>query len=198
MYADLAGDGFELVAAAQDTGGPEVADRYYAEANATFTSLFDVEHAVTALYDLVNVPSGIWIDEEGVLVRPGEVAYSKQWTFGTLVVGDDRYAEALRDWVAKGAASEYALDPEAVEQRLASTNPHRSEADEHFRQAVKLHLRGETNEAEHHFAEAQRLDPANWNYHRQPWSFDPENAGAKWRQKFEELEGRPYYAPADL
>jgi len=63
---------------------------------------------------------------------------------------------------------------------------------------VFLHGRGDEEEAARHWQRAQQLDPANWNYHRQEWAFDAATQGLKWRAKFEELDGRPYYEPADL
>ena len=145
------------------------------------------------------MPTGIWIDEKGRIVRAPEVAYSKRWTFGTLVAGDDRYAEGLRDWVAKGEASSFVMSSEALTKKLAPRKPERSRADVHFKLAVHLHRRGKAEAARRHWEESQRLAPDNWNYHRQDWAFRPaEERRASWRRKFEELEGAPYYEPADL
>ena len=85
----------------------------------SFPALIDPTHTVTRLYGMVNVPSGVWIDEEGRIVRPPETAYSRRHRFGPIVVGDERYTAALRDWVARGAESEYALDAEELAARLA-------------------------------------------------------------------------------
>ena len=57
---------------------------------------------------------------------------------------------------------------------------------------------GRPEEAVAPFLEAQRLDPDNWNYHRQPWSFDPSSSGEKFRAKYETLKGAPYYAEPEL
>ena len=43
----------------------------------------------------------------------------------------------------------------------------------------------------------QALNPDDWNYHRQDWSFTPGEAGAKWMEKFQKLE-EPYYPKLEL
>ena len=59
---------------AQDTGGVPVAKPFYDAAKATFTALVDVNHTVSSLYDMVNVPTAVWIDETGKIVRHDEDA----------------------------------------------------------------------------------------------------------------------------
>jgi tetratricopeptide (TPR) repeat protein len=81
---------------------------------------------------------------------------------------------------------------------LQPSNPRRSEADAQFQLAAYLQQRGGADAAKEHFQRAQELDPENWNYHRQAWSFDPTGAGARWQIKFRALGDRPYYTPADL
>ena len=56
---------FIILAAAQDTGGIEVAAPWYSQAEASFVALVDESHTISSLYNLVNVPSAVWIDEEG-------------------------------------------------------------------------------------------------------------------------------------
>ena len=181
---------------AQDTGGTSAAGPHYDAASTTFASLIDTSHAITSLYGMLNVPSGVWIDEQGRIVRPPEVAYSRQWTFGDLTVGDDRYAEAVRDWVRSGADSAYLPSAQELRERLTDSNPDRPLADAHFKLAVYFHEQGRAESAARHWRAAQELDPDNWNYHRQEWVFDPQTSGAKWLEKFRGLGDRPYYEPA--
>ncbi len=37
--------------------------------------LIDVQHTVATLHNMVNVPTGVWFDETGRIVRPNETAY---------------------------------------------------------------------------------------------------------------------------
>ena len=58
---------------AQDTGGVKDAGKWITDAKATYTVLIDQEHLVSKLYHMVNVPTGVWINEQGRIVRPNEV-----------------------------------------------------------------------------------------------------------------------------
>lgn len=55
---------------------------------------------------------------------------------------------------------------------------------------------GDFERATTYFERAQRLNPGDWNYHRQEWSFHP-NAGRKWLEKFQLLD-TPYYPTLDI
>lgn len=183
------------MAAAQDTGGEQAAGQYYDRAKARFTTLLDPTHAVTRAFGMVNVPSAVWIDENGRLVRPPETAWTKRYQFGGIAVGEEPYADALRDWAAKGAQSTYTMSADELRAALKPRNPQRPLADAHFALAVHLHRSGRAEEAAAPFLEAQRLDPDNWNFHRQAWAFDPTSAAGKFFKKFQALEGKPYYEP---
>ena len=147
---------------------------------------------------MVNVPAGVWIDEEGRIVRPPEVAYSKTNKFLSIEVKGDDYVAGVRDWVEKGAASRYALKPEEVKKRLAPRAPEHDLADANFKLGVHFHAAGDAALADKYWAEAQRLRPESWNYHRQDWSFTPKEANTNWMKKFQALGGKPYYEPLDL
>jgi hypothetical protein len=197
VYEELRDRGLEIVAVAQDAAGEEAAGPFYEAARATFTTLVDRQHLVSSLYEMVNVPTGVMIDEEGRVVRFDEGTYTRTYQAGTLTFGTDEYVPMLRDWVEKGAASEYAFGPEEMAERLPQRDEGELLADAHFRLGVHLFERGEREAAEAHWAEAQRLHPESWNYHRQDWSFTPEEAGRRWLEKFRALEGKPYYAPLE-
>jgi hypothetical protein len=197
VYEELGGDGFELIAVAQDTAGETAAGPFYDAAEATYTTLVDPQHLVSSLFDMVNVPTGVMIDEEGRVVRYDEGTYTRTYQAGTLTFGTDEYVPMLRDWVANGAASRYVFSPEQMAERLPGRDAAELRADAEFRLGVHLFARGAREAAEAHWAEAQRLHPESWNYHRQDWSFTPSEAGSKWFQKFQSLAGEPYYAPLE-
>ena len=75
----------------------DAAGKFYDAAAATFATLIDVGHTVSSLYNMTNVPTGVWIDEQGVIVRPNEVAYSRNVDFrnGAIAVNGDDYVAAL-------------------------------------------------------------------------------------------------------
>ena len=151
---------------------------------------------------MVNVPTGVWINEEGVIVRPNEVAYSSatELTLGgkKLSAAGDEYVAALRDWVAKGADSVYAMSPEEIAKRTAPRTNNDALAEAHFQLGVHFNGSGNDELANKHWESAQVLRPDSWNYHRQDWSFTPKEAGKNWMEKFLGLGDEEYYEPLDL
>lgn len=201
MYAELQDRNFEIVAAAQDTGGEAAAGKWYDAAKATYTALIDVQHSVSSAYQFINVPMGIWIDERGRVVRPAEPAWT---TNQTMKIGDksidtegEVYVAALRDWVKNGESSQYALSDEEFARRVKPRTAAEMEADASFKLAVWFHERGNQEMAGKYWQRAQQLNPGDWNYHRQEWSFTPQEAGKKWREKFDRLE-QPYYPKLEI
>ncbi len=86
--------------------------------------------------------------------------------------GQDRsgYADALRDWVDRGADSVHALTPDEVVARSQPRPVSVSQAAAHFELATHLWAAGERHGALAHFRDAHRLQPGNWTYKRQAWS----------------------------
>ena len=161
--------------------------------------MIDVTHKVSTLYNMINVPTGVWIDEDGRIVRPNEVAFSKNVAFGSIEVNGDDYADALRDWVARGEKSIYHMTPDEVTGRLGQRSSDEALADANSKLASYFHQKGNGALAEKYWVAAQRLNPESWNYHRQNWAFIPtEQRRRNWRDKFDALGERPYYAPLDL
>ena len=89
-----------------------------------------------------------------------------------LTSGQDRdgYPDAIRDWVAKGAASEFALTPDEVIARSQPRPISMSEGAAHFELANHLWRGGDRARAIEHFNGCHRLQPDNWTYKRQAWS----------------------------
>jgi hypothetical protein len=82
----------------------------------------------------------------------------------------DAYPDAIRDWVAKGAASEFALTPDEVVARSQPRPLTKSEGAAHFELANHLWRSGRRDAAIAHFNACFRLQPDNWTYKRQAWS----------------------------
>ena len=156
---------------------------------------------MSSAFQFTNVPTGVWIDERGRVVRPGEPAWttSRTSTFGgkSLVTEGVDYVAAIRDWVANGDRSVYALSDAAFAERVKPRSADEMDAEANFALAVWFHHARLPELAKKHFARAQQLNPNDWNYHRQDWSFTPGEAGAKWLDKFQKLE-QPYYPKLEL
>jgi hypothetical protein len=86
--------------------------------------------------------------------------------------GQDRegYANAIRDWADKGAASQYTFTPSEVVSGSEPRSPHVSAGAAHFELANHLWRSGRRELAIAHFNECHRLQPGNWTYKRQAWS----------------------------
>lgn len=201
LYAELKDRNFEIVAAAQDTGGEAAAGRWYDRANATFTTLIDAQHAVSSAYQFINVPMGIWIDEAGRVVRPAEPAWNTDQVMKispekNIVTEGRVYTDALRDWVSNGERSRLTLSGEEFARRVKPRSAAEMEADASFKLAVWFHQNGNDALAAKYWEHAQQLNPDDWNYHRQEWTFGPD-ASKKWMEKFQKLD-KPYYAPLDI
>ena len=201
MYEELKDKTFDIVAAAQDTGGEAAAGQWYDKAKATYTTLIDVPHAISTAYQFINVPMGVWIDERGCVVRPAEPAWTTDTTMKigqkSIVTEGVEYLAALRDWVAHGEKSSYVLSDEEFARRVKPRSAAEREADASFKLGVYFHQNGNQQLAAKYFEHAQKLNPDDWNYHRQEWSFTPEEAGKKWLEKFNGLD-QPYYPKLDI
>jgi hypothetical protein len=201
VYEELKDRNFEVIAAAQDTGGEAAAGEWYDKAKATYTTLIDVPHSISSAYQFINVPMGIWIDEKGKVVRPAEPAWTTNSTLKigakSIVTEGETYLSALRDWVNNGEHSVYAMSDEEFARRVKPRSANEMEAEASFKLAVWFHAKGNNELAAKYFERAQKLNPDDWNYHRQDWSFTPQEAGKKWLEKFNKLD-EPYYPKLEI
>jgi hypothetical protein len=176
--------GLEVVTVGLEMGGADVLRPFIEDASPQHPSLVDETHRMDALFGVTNIPSGIWIDEEGVIVRPHESAVPppvmrpdkdgnpQPWGMGGRFGFDaDSYAAMLRDWVRRGPDSEYALSPTEVVARSHPQSVEVSQAAAHFELAQHLwRQEGFSERALAHFAQAHTLQPDNITYKRQAYS----------------------------
>lgn len=190
LRTELRPRGLEIVTVALEARGAETAGPWILRAAPDHPSLIDEAHVMDALFGVVNVPSGIWIDEDGIVVRPPEPAHPRRPAYlgravppdaspadrerielvNALHVEAERYVAALRDWVAHGRESPYALAPDEVVRRSRPRPMGEATAAAHFALGQALHTRGAQGAAVEHFREAHRLHPTNWTYRRDAWS----------------------------
>ena len=74
LYEELKDRRFVVLAVALDSGGAASAGQWILAAKPTYPCLIDERHVVAELYGMGNVPSAVWIDEAGQIVRPTEAA----------------------------------------------------------------------------------------------------------------------------
>jgi len=215
LYEELRDRRFVVLAVALDSGGAESAGQWILAAKPTYPCLIDERHVVAELYGMVNVPSAVWIDEAGRIVRPTEVAgvsdaFRTQMDRKTKQMSAEgiadrqrtrkAYLNALRDWSAKGTKSTFVLSGDEVRRRSSGPNAEHALAAAHFRLGQFLHAQGHQEAALPYFSEARRLHPGSWSYRRQTWELEePGKAGGPdfW-STVDALGDRPYYPPVTL
>jgi tetratricopeptide (TPR) repeat protein len=87
------------------------------------------------------------------------------------------YHAALRDWVSKGAASEFAMSPEKVIERSRPRDENSALGHAHFELASELEIQGQHELAIKHFRAAHELVPDSWTFRRQAWSLEKVGEG---------------------
>ena len=177
VYEQLKDQNFEIIAVAQDTLGEAAAGEWYDAAPLTYTTLIDVTHRITTHYNLVNVPSGIWVDEQGRVRRIDEGTYSRVLPIGNGSVGTDDYTPAVHDWVTQGEDSPYVWSRGEVVERIRRKTSDETLANPTFKLGVYFLVQGNETLARHYWEAAQQLAPDNWNFHRQDWNLTEGLAG---------------------
>ena len=215
--------GLEVVTVALDVDA-EQARPFIEQAHAEHPSLIDSAHVTDELFGFVNVPNGVWIDEDGKIVRPAEQAHPGRNEFtesfrtidlSTLPpdVADilrearkitsepELYLEMVEDWIEHGAASRYAHTPDEVIRRSQPRPDAHARAAAEFELGQWLHRTGDHAAAIPHWREAHRLFPENWTYKRQAWNFeDPMRQGhtdaydGSWYEDIKAIGAENYYA----
>ena len=159
---------------AQDSGGPEAADKWFDRASPTYRCVVDPTHEISSLFGWVNVPSAAWIDEDGRIVRSNEGVYPGEATvrfgLGKVRLGGNAFARATRDWINRGADSEHVWSSEELSERLKPVDRDTLLAEATFKLALHFEAVGDSERAWRHFTAAQHLAPDNWNYLRQGWT----------------------------
>ena len=216
LYQELGPKGFVPITVAFDSAGKPAVEPWIAAAKSTYPSLIDQRHIVAELYDMVNVPTAVWIDERGRIVRPSEPAGSTdafrsmdRKTFqmppekiAEMQTRRQAYQDALRDWVANGDQSKFALSEQEVLRRMHTPNDDQVRAAANFRLGEYLFVKGHRDAAQQYLAEARRLRPESWNYTRQALSLrDPTNplaaSGDEFWDAVEALGSKKYYPTSD-
>ncbi|MGH7788051.1 MAG: redoxin domain-containing protein [Candidatus Binatia bacterium] len=195
LHEELEDEGFTVITVALDKSADD-ARPFIEAAQPTHPSLVDSDHRLADLYGMINVPTAVWIDEEGRIARPNEVAFGNDMFKELTNFESAAYLDAVRAWVREGrlpfdrsAARQHQMLPNADEQ-LARTE---------FAVAWHLHQRGRTEAAVRHFARAGELSPNDWTIRRAAMpimGIDPMTS-PQFLALFQEWtdRGRPYYTP---
>ena len=200
-----------VVAVAEESRGAEHARQWIDAAKSDYWQLVDTEHRLEDLYNLVNVPQAVWIDEQGRIVRPPETAGStdhfRRMDLKTRTMSPEdqaarlaarqAYLDAVRAWVRTG---QYALASDKARAGLPRVTPQMAEARARFRLGVWLRANGRAAEGDRQMAEASRLYPEAWSMWRQAADLDEvgKASGPEFWARVQALGDKPYYPPAKL
>ncbi len=160
--------------ALQDELGPEglnviaVAFDQTAEAVAPFATgitlpvLYDPSHLLSELYAITNVPTVVWIDASGTIVRPNTPAFGTDLFADFHGVPAGPHLDAIRAWVRDGSIDPSASAPDAV----AELSDDELAARLWFRIGAHLHRVGRDEDAAVPFATAAALAPLDFTVAR--------------------------------
>jgi hypothetical protein len=205
VYEEINDPNFVIICVAEDTGGEAAAGPIFDAANPTYVQIVDEDHVISSAFNFVNVPSAAWIDEKGKIVRIDEGTYAKTHEFGegeqAISFGTDVYSPALKDWVAKGADSEYVQSVTTVTGNIRELSFDQLKADAAFRLANLFRGHGQKEKAEQYWDMAQSLNPDSINFIRQNLTLTEEGSGGETFMKLMGeyvSQGKDFYRPLDI
>jgi hypothetical protein len=183
-----------VITVALDRSNDDVRE-YISAAAPSHPSLIDSEHRLADLYGIINVPTGVWIDERGRIVRPNFVAFANDAFIDFHGIPSAPHLEALRAWVREGRPA--MSDEEVRESQMMPTREEQLARAE-FGLAWYLVRNGMPEAAEPHFTRAGELSPDDFTIRRGSMpirGIDP--MGPKFLELYQEWNerGRPYYRP---
>ena len=217
MYDEVKDEDFIIIAVAEESRGAETAREFIEEAKPAYVSLIDTEHHVADLYNMVNVPQSVWINEAGQIVRPAETAGShdgwRAMNREDMSVPDDAaaliakaqqtYVGAVRDWAVNGSASKHVFNSQQARAHLSLPDASVATANANFRLGRYLHSVGNTKEAEVFLKTASDLRPESWNIFRQAMNLKELGpmglaADEAFFERVDALGAGRYYPPPDI
>jgi len=142
---------------------PEDPREFIEAAVPTHPSVIDPEHRVAELYHIVNVPTLIWIDEAGTIVRPHDSQYGTDTFTAFHGKQSEPYLDMVRAWVRDGSG---ALPHDEVRSHRLLPTPESQLARSEWALAQWLSERGRGEAAERHFRRADELAPHDWTIRR--------------------------------
>ena len=182
---ELAGDGLQIITVAVDEDASAV--RRWVQPD--LPTAVDPEHRLSDVFGIVNVPSTVWLDEEGRVVKPPTIAPGDDQFREFTAVDADRHHDALRAWVRDGSVPVVADPGDDEDVRRA-----RAER----RLAAWLHRNGHAELAEQHFQAAIDLAPLDFTIRRSSMPLRGQDPfGPEFFELWEEWNaaGRPGYQP---
>lgn len=194
LYEELKGFGFTVITVALDKS-PDDARPWIEAAKPAHASLIDKQHVLADLYHMVNVPTIVWIDERGRIVRPNDVAFGSDMFKAITGLEAEKHTNALRTWVRGGAAP---LSEAKIRSLQALPTPREQEARAEFALGMWLFERDRPQAAERHFLRGGELAPHDFMIRRGTMPIRGINPmGPEFVNMLQEwtAQGKSYYQP---
>ncbi|MBI3782155.1 MAG: thioredoxin family protein [Deltaproteobacteria bacterium] len=194
IYDELKEHNFMLISVALDCSADD--PRPFVEAaQATHPCLVDTEHTLADLYRVINVPTVLWIGENGQVVRPNDAVFANNALKDMHGIDCEVHHAALRAWVKENTPP---LRQEDVKDLQILPTLEEQQARAEFALGWYLHQQGKAEAAERHFRQADKLAPFDFTIRRgsmpirgmDPFGADFADLFSEWIQA-----GRPYYKP---
>jgi hypothetical protein len=151
-----------VITVAEDKS-PDDARPWIEAARPTHPSLIDPTHRLADLYNMVNVPTIVWIDGAGRIVRPNDVAFGVDRFKEITGIDPAVHLGRLRAWV-RGETP--ALPPERARELQAAPDAAQQQARAHFGLGEWLFQQGQAEAAARQFAIAGELAPHDFMIRR--------------------------------
>jgi hypothetical protein len=121
-------------------------------------------------YQVKYVPLGIFVDEEGRLVRP----------VGSVNIEDESFRAELVEWITSGRIPKAWIDADAATAATAAgeglPTAEEQEANARFQLGLTLLEAGKRDEAIAELKRAYKLDRGNWIIRKQLWALENPDA----------------------
>jgi len=194
VHEELQGYGFTVVTVALDRSADD-ARSWIEAARPGHPALVDTRHVVADLYNVVNVPTGVWIDERGRIARPNDATFGADTFRHITGIDSGRHLGTLRAWV-RGETSPPA--PARVRELQALPTAADQQARAEFGLGEWLYRQGRPEAAARHFQRAGQLAPHDFTIRRGTMpmrGIDP--MGPEFRAMVQDWAqgGRRYYQP---
>lgn len=193
LHAELSPLGLTVITVALDRD-PEEARPFIEAAQPTHPSLIDTDYVLADLYNMINVPEVLWIDEQGAIVRPNDAFFVDDTYQAYHGFSPDKPIAALRAW-ARGEAAPLA---DGIDRTPRLPDDQVQLARTEFALGWYLAQNGRATEAEPHLLRAGELAPHDFTIRRGSMrNLGKDPAGPEFFEMVQDwaAKGNSYYVP---
>jgi peroxiredoxin len=192
LYEEYQDKNFVVITIAQDAVNADALP-FIDAAKPQHPALIDNDHVVSRRYGFINVPTVIWIDEEGKIARPPRVEHGSNKYAFVHKLDCEPHLQALQHWIHTGETDFSAQ--QTSEQMVPPTFDEQLARAEHAL-AWYLYQHGHEGAAKNHWDKAIALSPNDWTIRRGSMRLRGEDPfGNDFFQVWDEWEksGKPDY-----